>query len=71
LEKEKQWAEQNARNAREQANKAEKRRIGQKAATTRLKKRVSAGVCPCCKRTVKQLKQHIENKHPNYAKGLV
>jgi len=32
----------------------------------RLKKRVKAGVCPCCKRTFKQLSAHMKHKHPDY-----
>jgi hypothetical protein len=32
----------------------------------RLKKRVKAGVCPCCKRTFKQLAAHMKHKHPDY-----
>lgn len=65
--KRREWAQQAARNAEDRAGEAERRRIGQKAATTRLKKRIGAGVCPCCKRTVKQLREHMEAKHPNYA----
>lgn len=42
----------------------------QKAATEaslqRLKFRISKGVCPCCKRTVRQLARHMEAKHPTY-----
>lgn len=32
----------------------------------RLKRRISNGVCPCCKRTVKQLAAHMKSKHPNF-----
>ncbi len=32
----------------------------------RLKKRVKAGVCPCCKRTFKQLAAHMQQKHPDF-----
>lgn len=28
--------------------------------------RIKAGVCPCCKRTFKQLARHMECKHPNW-----
>lgn len=31
-----------------------------------LKKRVKAGLCPCCHRTFTQLARHIAAKHPNY-----
>ncbi len=34
----------------EEANKAERRRIAQKAATTRLRNRAKTGLCPCCNR---------------------
>jgi hypothetical protein len=33
---------------------------------TRQKKRVAAGVCPCCHRTFKQLARHMRSKHPDY-----
>lgn len=41
----------------------------EKAAKTRIKNRVGAGVCPCCNRTFKQLAQHMADKHPGYAKS--
>lgn len=37
-----------------------------KGAATKLKKRIAAGVCPCCRRTFKQLARHMENKHPDF-----
>ena len=52
--------------ARSERDQAEASRRAQKAATTRLKKRVGAGICPCCKRTVKQLAAHMKSKHPDY-----
>lgn len=30
------------------------------------KKRASAGVCPCCNRTVSQMARHMQAKHPDY-----
>lgn len=32
----------------------------------RIEKRVANGVCPCCKRTFKQLAAHMHTKHPEY-----
>jgi hypothetical protein len=32
----------------------------------RLKKRVSAGVCPCCKRTFNDLARHMKSKHKEF-----
>lgn len=48
------------------ANAAEQARIVAERATARLKKRVSAGTCPCCKRTFSQLSKHMANKHPDF-----
>lgn len=33
---------------------------------TRLKRRSSAGVCPCCHRTFKQLANHMATKHGDF-----
>lgn len=51
--------EDEARASRAAALKAEK-------ATKRLKKRVAAGVCPCCHRTVGQMAKHMATKHPEF-----
>lgn len=52
---------------KQRAESIEKRLIAQKGQLTKLKKRVGNGVCPCCKRTFKQLAQHMAHKHPEYA----
>lgn len=33
---------------------------------TRLKRRVSAGCCPCCNRTFQNLARHMAGQHPTY-----
>lgn len=33
---------------------------------TKTRKRIAAGVCPCCHRTFQQLAQHMANQHPEY-----
>jgi hypothetical protein len=33
---------------------------------TRQRKRLKAGVCPCCGRTFKQLARHMQCKHPDF-----
>lgn len=33
---------------------------------TRVKNRVSKGVCPCCNRYFEQLHKHMETQHPDY-----
>lgn len=45
----------------------EARRRGEAAAKTRIKNRVSNGVCPCCKRSFANLAKHMTCKHPGYA----
>jgi hypothetical protein len=35
---------------------------------TRLKKRVAAGVCPCCTRSFQDLRRHMTSQHPDYVK---
>ncbi len=37
---------------------------------TRSKKRHAAAVCPCCKRSFKQLRRHMATKHPDYIESL-
>ena len=39
----------------------------QKAAKTRIKNRVAAGVCPCCNRTFQNLHRHMQSQHPDFA----
>lgn len=34
---------------------------------TRLKKRISGGACPCCKRSFISLARHMKAKHPDFA----
>lgn len=40
--------------------------IATKGHATRLKKRIAAGVCPCCKRSFNDLARHMAGKHPEY-----
>lgn len=40
-----------------------------RTAATRAKKRVAAGVCPCCHRIVAQMARHMKTKHPDYAES--
>lgn len=51
--------EDEARAARERAEKAE-------SATKRLKKKAAAGSCPCCKRTFANMARHMQTKHPEF-----
>ena len=49
------------------AAQAERQARAFKGVATRIKNRVSAGVCPCCNRTFQQLAAHMAKKHPGYA----
>lgn len=42
-----------------------------KGVATRIKRRVSAGVCPCCNRTFQCLARHMATKHPDYQQEAV
>jgi hypothetical protein len=33
---------------------------------TRIKHRIAAGVCPCCRRTFQDLARHMKDQHPDY-----
>lgn len=51
------WASATA--LRERADKAEK-------VAKRLKKRSSAGTCPCCSRTFSNMAEHMKHQHPQF-----
>jgi len=53
------------REAEQIANDAAYRQTIAERETARLKKRASAGVCPCCNRTFVQLARHMKTKHPH------
>lgn len=38
----------------------------QKGATTKAKKRHAAALCPCCNRSFKQLRAHMNRMHPDF-----
>jgi hypothetical protein len=59
LEEESKQAWATATALRERADKAE-------AATKRLKKRTSAGTCPCCSRTFSNMAEHMKHQHPSF-----
>lgn len=63
------WAEQRLQAERDLREDTERRLSAQKGATTRAKRRHAAGVCPCCHRSFKQLRNHMAAKHPDYDPG--
>jgi hypothetical protein len=62
-----QSAEQNVEFYSQMQKRAEASARGYKGVATKLKNRARAGVCPCCKRTFKQLAAHMANKHPEFS----
>lgn len=45
---------------------SERRINGYKGVTTRLKRRIQAGRCPCCSAEFKDLGRHMKNQHPEW-----
>ena len=48
---------------------AENRAKAYRGAVTKIRKRVAAGVCPCCRRNFQNLARHISDQHPKFGKG--
>lgn len=71
LERERQ-AKETERRWREGAQQAERRQFKRasafKAVATKMKRRLSNGVCPCCNRTFQNLMGHMKTQHPKYSK---
>lgn len=59
-------AEDEAREAREAWGRAERDAAKAKAETKKLKKRTSAGTCPCCQRTFSNMAEHMKHQHPQF-----
>lgn len=53
--------------ALERANAAETERARIEKEIKRMKKRATAGVCPCCNRSFVALARHMQSKHPDYS----
>jgi hypothetical protein len=58
------WA--TATDQRERREAAERRASAARGQVTKLKRRASAGVCPCCNRTFAQLARHMAAKHKGF-----
>lgn len=57
-----------AQRARDEAETSERRRRATVGQVTKLKRRAAAGVCPCCQRQFQDLRRHMGEKHPEFAK---
>ena len=45
---------------------ANRSRAALRGQVTKIKRRISKGICPCCRRNFANLKQHMEGQHPNW-----
>ena len=58
---------QNRKNeVQQQKDFVERSLAAQKGQVTKLKKRISNGVCPCCSRHFTNVERHIKTKHPEF-----
>lgn len=68
-EQELRWAKAREARQRQERQAAERSARAYRGHLTRLRNRISAGVCPVqgCRRNFANVKAHIENKHPDWA----
>jgi len=62
------WSESRETALRDQLGATERSLRGHKAAKTRIKNRIAAGVCPCCNRSFQNVARHMAGQHPDYTK---
>lgn len=56
-----------AQSVQDQYDAERKSHAATKGQLTKTRKRIAAGVCPCCRRTFANLGRHMTGKHPDYA----
>lgn len=66
-ERRRQEAEARTAAARERRDALERSLRTVKGHQTRLKRRVAAGCCPCCRRSFQNLARHMQSQHPEFA----
>jgi hypothetical protein len=54
---------------RDQRQAAERSASACKGQATRIRNRVAAGMCPCCRRTFANLADHMAGQHPGFREG--
>ncbi len=69
LERKLAWEAEQAASQKRLRDHAEASLIATRGVVTRLQRRVSAGVCPCCNQTFKQLAAHMASQHPQFKDG--
>lgn len=66
LQREREFAEARERDLRVNNTQLKLKNAAQRGVTTRIKNRIGAGVCPCCRRNFVSLGEHMRKQHPNY-----
>lgn len=66
LRRERDAAVQREETIRRQRDDAQQSLAKEQKSKARLRKRIAAGVCPCCHRTVSQMARHMKTKHPEF-----
>ena len=64
------WAEARATAAQDQAQAAERSARATRGHLTRLRRRIANGVCPWCKRSFKNVADHVKGQHPEHLEEL-
>lgn len=59
-------AEGRACRAREDAEHEKRRSAAARGQVTKIKNRISKGVCPCCNRTFVNVSRHMKSQHPEF-----
>lgn len=58
-----------ARSVQDQNDAERKAHAVTKGKLTKVRKRIAAGACPCCRRSFQDLRRHMAGQHPDYAQG--
>lgn len=69
LKKEVEYANEDKKYWRNEAETKARSLSATKGALTKTKKRIANGVCPCCHRSFLNVIMHMETEHPDYGKA--
>lgn len=64
--RERDQARQDLARVKDECEEQRRRAERAEAATKKLKKRTSAGTCPCCSRTFQNMATHMKRQHPEF-----
>ena len=60
------WHRTRAETKAQEAETAKRSAAASRGVVTRIKKRITKGVCPCCNRYFRDLHQHMQGQHPDW-----